>query len=236
MADEKKKPEEEKAEPTEPQANTEPPNEPKDEPKPEDKPQDTPENKPADEEPKADEGAELQAEEPAQPSKDSPEAELPKLSVEDELRAENFALKTQLEAMKLGLIPDYIDDAVVLAENIVKREGSDIATALQAVAKKYPDWKQQAGDKGKHKGGFKIGSDGGNSKPTSEDKLNNAFGIKKKGEFPNENSLLKLLYLRITELYKKWENSKFQNWAMVRNQLIINENIRARIEKNEHLI
>jgi hypothetical protein len=188
MADEKKKPEEEKAEPTEPQANTEPPNEPKDEPKPaekqegkpEDKPQDNPTDKPADE-PKADEGAEdkPQAEEP---SEEAPaETELPKLSVEDELRAENFALKTQIEAMKLGFNPDCIEDAVVLAENIVKRDGSDIATALQAVAKKYPDWKQQAGDKAKHKSGFKIGSDGGNSKPTSEDKLNNAFGIKKKG-------------------------------------------------------
>lgn len=175
MADEKKNPEEEKVEPA-PQDSTEPP----DEPKPEDKPQDTPEDKPADE-PKADEGAEPPAEEPAQPSEEPTEPELPKLSVEDELRAENFALKTQLEAMRLGFIPDYIDDAIVLAESIVKREGSDIATALKAVAKKYPDWKQQAGDKGKHKGGFKIGSDGGNSKPTSEDKLNNAFGIKKKG-------------------------------------------------------
>lgn len=175
MADEKKNPEEEKVEPA-PQDSTEPPNEPK----PEDKPQDTPSDKPADE-PKADDSVE--GEPPAEePSAEPTEPELPKLSVEDELRAENFALKTQLEAMRLGFIPDYIDDAVVLAESIVKREGSDIATALKAVAKKYPDWKQQAGDKGKQKkGGFKIGSDGGNSKPTSEDKLNNAFGIKKKG-------------------------------------------------------
>lgn len=170
MADDKNKPEEEKVEPA-PQDSTEPPTEPKDEPKPEDKPA---------EEPKADEGAE--GEPPAeQPSEEPTEPELPKLSVEDELRAENFALKTQLEAMKLGFIPDYIDDAVVLAESIVKREGSDIATALKAVAKKYPDWKQQAGDKSKGKGGFKIGSDGGNSKPTSEDKLDRAFGLKKKG-------------------------------------------------------
>lgn len=28
----------------------------------------------------------------------------------------------------------------------------------------------------------------------------------KKGAFPNENALLKLLYLRISELYKKWKN------------------------------
>jgi hypothetical protein len=174
MVDENKKPEEEKVEPA-PQDSTEPPAEPK----PEDKPEDIPSDKPA-EEPKDDDGAE--GEPPAEePSEEPTEPELPKLSVEDELRAENFALKTQLEAMKLGFIPDYIDDAVVLAESIVKREGSDIATALKAVAKKYPDWKQQAGDKGKGKGGFKIGADGGNSKPTSEDKLDRAFGLKKKG-------------------------------------------------------
>lgn len=188
MADDKKKPEGEPVDTKpadEPKASTEPQNqepkeEPKDEPKADDKPQDTPADKPADE-PKADEGAEDKPQ-ADQPSEEAPaEAELPKLSAEDELRAENFALKTQIEAMKLGFNPDCIEDAVVLAENIVKRDGSDIATALQAVAKKYPDWKQQAGDKGKHKGGFKIGSDGGNSKPTSEDKLDKAFGLKKKG-------------------------------------------------------
>ncbi len=67
--------------------------------------------------------------------------------------------------------------------------------------------------------------------------INSSFRkVTKKGAFPNENSLLKLLYLRITELYKNEGNSKIQNWAMVRNQLIINENIRARIEKYELLI
>lgn len=46
----------------------------------------------------------------------------------------------------------------------------------------------------------------------------------KKGAFPKENTLLKLLYLKITKLYKKWNGSKLQNWAaMVRNQLAANE-------------
>ena len=57
-----------------------------------------------------------------------------------------------------------------------------------------------------------------------------------KGAFPTENALLKLLYLRITELYKKWNGSKVQNWAMVQNQLATNDKIKARIEKYEHLI
>lgn len=67
--------------------------------------------------------------------------------------------------------------------------------------------------------------------------INSSFRkVTKKGSFPNENSLLKLLYLRITELYKKWNGSKVQNWAMVRNQLVTDDKIKARIEKYEHMI
>lgn len=43
--------------------------------------------------------------------------------------------------------------------------------------------------------------------------------VTKKGAFPNENALFKLLYLRITELYKKWNGRPLNNWALVRNQL-----------------
>lgn len=42
--------------------------------------------------------------------------------------------------------------------------------------------------------------------------INSSFRkVTKKGAFPNENALLKLLYLRITELYKKMDGSKVQN-------------------------
>lgn len=67
--------------------------------------------------------------------------------------------------------------------------------------------------------------------------VNSSFRkVTKKGAFPNENALLKLLYLRITELYKKWDNGKVSNWAMVRNQLAIDDKISARIEKYENSI
>ena len=50
--------------------------------------------------------------------------------------------------------------------------------------------------------------------------VNSSFRkVTKKGAFPNENALFKLLYLRVTELYKKWDDSTIQNWSMVRNQL-----------------
>lgn len=60
--------------------------------------------------------------------------------------------------------------------------------------------------------------------------------VTKKGAFPNENALLKLLYLRITEFYKKWQHRPVPNWAMVRNQLATNEKIQARILKYEKLL
>lgn len=59
--------------------------------------------------------------------------------------------------------------------------------------------------------------------------------VTKKGAFPNENALLKLLYLRITELYKKWNGGFVQNWAMVRNQLSMDERISERFRKHEGL-
>lgn len=55
--------------------------------------------------------------------------------------------------------------------------------------------------------------------------------VTKQGSFPNENALFKLLYLRIQELYRKWNGKAVSNWAMVRNQLLINDKFRAIIEK-----
>lgn len=55
--------------------------------------------------------------------------------------------------------------------------------------------------------------------------------VTKKGAFPNENALLKLLYLRIRELQTKWNDGSIRNWAMVLNQLMINDTFKSRIEK-----
>lgn len=62
--------------------------------------------------------------------------------------------------------------------------------------------------------------------------VNSSFRkVTKKGAFPNENALLKLLYLRIQELYKKWDESTIQNWSMVRNQLDSDHNFKDRFRK-----
>ena len=65
--------------------------------------------------------------------------------------------------------------------------------------------------------------------------VNSSFRkVTKKGSFPNENALYKLLYLRITELYSKWDNRPVSNWSMVRNQLLINDDFKDRILKYEN--
>ena len=65
--------------------------------------------------------------------------------------------------------------------------------------------------------------------------LNSSFRkVTKKGAFPSEDAVLKALYLRLTELYKKWANRPVPNWAMVRNQLSIDDKIQARIMKYEN--
>ena len=66
--------------------------------------------------------------------------------------------------------------------------------------------------------------------------VNSSFRkVTKRGSFPNENALFKLLYLRVTELYKKWKNRPVGNWAMVRNQLSINPEMQSRVALYEHL-
>lgn len=62
--------------------------------------------------------------------------------------------------------------------------------------------------------------------------VNSSFRkVTKKGAFPNENALFKLLYLRVTELYKKWEDSTIQNWSLVRNQLDAHPQFQNRFRK-----
>lgn len=178
MPDKKKIPEEEKAEskPTEEQPET-----PKaDEKPPEEKPSEAAESEEKAEGENVPEKEEKPPENPTDGTTE-PETSPPELSEEDKLREENFRLKTQLEAMKIGFIPDVIEDAVILAENIVKRDGSDISAALQAVAKKYPDWKADGKDKGKSKGGFKVGADSSGQTKANDEKIDRAFGLRKRG-------------------------------------------------------
>lgn len=55
--------------------------------------------------------------------------------------------------------------------------------------------------------------------------------ITKKGAFPNENTLLKVLYLRVKELETKWKGGYIQKWSIVMNQLLLHENLKERAFK-----
>lgn len=55
--------------------------------------------------------------------------------------------------------------------------------------------------------------------------------VTKKGSFTSEDAVFKALYLRITELEKKWERSHQPNWPMVLNQLMIDDSFAERIRK-----
>ncbi len=57
--------------------------------------------------------------------------------------------------------------------------------------------------------------------------------VTKKGAFPNEDAVIKAFYLRIVELYKKWNGRPAANWAIVRNQLAMDDKMQARILKYE---
>ena len=60
--------------------------------------------------------------------------------------------------------------------------------------------------------------------------INSSFRkVIKKGTMPSENAVIKLLYLRIMELMRKWNGRPVSNWALVRNQLEMNEGIKKRM-------
>ena len=55
--------------------------------------------------------------------------------------------------------------------------------------------------------------------------------VTQKGAFPNENALLKVLFLRIQELEDKWKGGHIQNWAMVMNQFLVHDQLKDRAIK-----
>ena len=55
--------------------------------------------------------------------------------------------------------------------------------------------------------------------------------VTKRGAFPNDNSVFKLLYLRVLELQKKWASRPVANWSLVRNQLLLNDRLASLFDK-----
>lgn len=64
--------------------------------------------------------------------------------------------------------------------------------------------------------------------------VNSSFRkVTRKGVFPNDTAVLKVMYLRVLELYDKWVDRPLPDWALVRNQLTLYEKFTERIEKYE---
>ena len=64
--------------------------------------------------------------------------------------------------------------------------------------------------------------------------INSSFRkVTRKGVFPNDDAVLKILYLRTLDLYDKWIDRPLPNWADVRNQLVMIDKFTERIEKYE---
>lgn len=53
--------------------------------------------------------------------------------------------------------------------------------------------------------------------------------VTKKGTFPQESALLKVLYLRVKELHLKWAEGHIQNWSLVMNQLLLLDSLENRV-------
>ena len=183
----KKPPEEEKDKETPENPEQEKPEDKKEEQKPEDKPKDEkPEEKAPDDKQANENGEDASPEkedEKPEEKADNPEEKkgeaAPAVDPKDE---EILKLKTQIAAMQMGFKPECMEDAVVLAESYVKSGlEKDINSALSAVMKKYSDWKADGGKSdSKKSGGFKVEAGEPEKKPTDDEKLNDAFGIKKK--------------------------------------------------------
>lgn len=57
--------------------------------------------------------------------------------------------------------------------------------------------------------------------------------VTKKGAFPHEDAVFKLLYLRIRELYRKWDEPRIPNWTLVCNQLLMDERMGSLMEHDD---
>lgn len=86
--------------------------------------------------------------------------------------------RAELAAIKNGMDPAVVEDAVYLALRDARKEGGALdegalEKALKGVLKRHPEWDAKA--KEKQAGGFKVGADGAQP-PVDQDAIAQAFG------------------------------------------------------------
>ena len=136
----------------------------------------------------ADKPAEASGEPPAEKSSeraetDSAEAETPAaepsaVSAEPVPNTELLEVKAQLAAYKSGVRGDVVEDAVCLAVHDAQKAGEltekTVAKALEGVLERHPEWKNTA----ENAAGFRVGADGSQKPPASNDAIAQIFGNK----------------------------------------------------------
>lgn len=125
---------------------------------------------------------------PAAPAPAAPAAQAAAPESNAELQnaqKELVAARAQLVAIKSGIAPAAVEDAVLLAMHEVEKNGDDpdedsVSEALKAVLKRHPEWKKEEDPKKQNSAGFRVGV-GTNGAPAQEDdRLASVFGNLKK--------------------------------------------------------
>lgn len=102
----------------------------------------------------------------------SPAAEVPAQNTE------LLEVKAQLAAYKSGVRGDVVEDAVCLAVHDAQKAGEltekTVAEALTGVLERHPEWKNTA----ENAAGFRVGADGSQKPPASDDAIAQIFGNK----------------------------------------------------------
>lgn len=129
----------------------------------------------------AEKPAEADSEPPAEKSSDSAEsdsAEAETPAAEPVPNTELLEVKAQLAAYKSGVRGDVVEDAVCLAVHDAQKAGEltdkTIAKALEGVLERHPEWKNAA----ENTAGFRVGADGSQKPPASNDAIAQIFGNK----------------------------------------------------------
>lgn len=136
----------------------------------------------------AEKPAEASGEPPAEKSSDSaesdsaeaetPAAEPSAVSAEPVPNTELLEVKAQLAAYKSGVRGDVVEDAVCLAVHDAQKAGEltekTVSKALAGVLERHPEWKNTA----ENAAGFRVGADGSQKPPASDDAIAQIFGNK----------------------------------------------------------
>lgn len=98
---------------------------------------------------------------------------------------ELVAARAQLAAIKSGISPAAVEDAVLLAIHAAEKSGDDVdedsvAEALKEVLKRHPEWKTDSGSQKPAGSGFRVGAGSKESPLAEDDKLSSIFGNVKK--------------------------------------------------------